>query len=205
MADSQRRRPAAHLVQDQPAVEHAVEDRERDGEGGPGGQGREEPGDPGPDHHRAERRGEQGDRHLKRGQMLGERHGLSRSRARGSRLPRSSRRPPDADDQRESQRGRRDRHDDGGEDQDMRQRVGVARRSFQHDRRRAVLDVTDRDVEKEHGGLDDVEADDLLDQVAARHDDVEAGHQQDDRAPLDRVAGQERERVRHRRRRSAKV
>ena len=87
VADPQGRRPAAHVVRDRPVVENAAEQRQRDGEGGPGGQNRDEPGDPRPGDRGAQRRGEQGDRHLERGQMLDERHGrqvVSRSRISSS-------------------------------------------------------------------------------------------------------------------------
>src|SRR5690606_7211114 len=52
------------------------------------------------------------------------------------------------------------------------------------DGRGAPLHVGQADIEDEHGGLEDIEADDLLHQVAATDHGVEPGHHEEDGHPV---------------------
>ena len=52
------------------------------------------------------------------------------------------------------------------------------------DRSGAATDLADRDIIDEHGGLEDIQADDLLHQIAARNDGVKADHHQDGENPI---------------------
>ena len=80
----------------------------------------------------------------------------------------------DAHDEREAERERRHADDDGGQDQDVRQRIGIDREGRIEDRRRAADDLSRLDVEQIDRGLEHRQADQLLHHVAAGDDDVEA-------------------------------
>ena len=86
----------------------------------------------------------------------------------------------DAHDQRQAQRERRDADDDRGQDQHVRQRIGIDLEGGIDDRRGAADDLARRDVEQVDRGLEQRQPDQLLDQVAAGDDDVEARHHQED-------------------------
>ena len=79
------------------------------------------------------------------------------------------------------ERQRRHADDDRRQDQHVRQRVGVDLEGRIQDRRRAADDLAGLDVEQIDRGLEQREADQLLDHVAAGDDDVEPRHHQEDR------------------------
>jgi hypothetical protein len=90
----------------------------------------------------------------------------------------------DAHHQGKAERERGHADHDGGEDEHVREGVGVELETLLDDRRGAAEDLAGRDVEEVDGGLEDAQADQLLHQVAAGDHDVHAGHQQDHRNPV---------------------
>ena len=61
----------------------------------------------------------------------------------------------------------------------MRERVGIDFHAFGEDRRGAARHLAHGDVQQEHRGLEHVETNELLDEVAAGHDDIEPGKHQE--------------------------
>ena len=90
----------------------------------------------------------------------------------------------DADDEGQPERQRGDADDDGGEDQHMRQRIGIDGECRIDDRRSAADDLSRRDIEQVDRGLEQRQADQLLHHVAAGDDDVETGDHEEDGDPL---------------------
>ena len=86
----------------------------------------------------------------------------------------------DPNHQGEPERQRRHANHDGGEDQNVRQRIRINRECRIDDRRGAADDLSRLDVQKINRSLENGEADQLLHHVAARNHDVEARHHQED-------------------------
>ncbi len=62
--------------------------------------------------------------------------------------------------------------------------VGIPREAIRNNGSGPSQDLTHRNVQDEHGGLEDVEADDFFDQIALRDDDIETDHHEKDDNPV---------------------
>ena len=90
----------------------------------------------------------------------------------------------DANRQGQSQSGRCDPDNNGGQNQNMGQGIGIQLESLGEDWRGGPFNLRHRDVKDENRCLKDVESDDLFDDVALRDDDVKAHHHYENHHPV---------------------